>query len=264
MAVADFVTSAEVSAPAPGRGRGAGRAGACSGRGRGDDGRRRPEHQSRHPAPLRAPGAGGGDAAVPLRDALAAVLDGFDAADARDVFAAIRLANPGGLGRAARHDVTDSAAPRLAPGRHGGGRPARRIARAYVTAFDDVFAIGLPALAAARARGSPALAHHRPVSSPTRPACPTATWRASTAPTRAEALRAEARGPAGASISARPRWPPCSPGTAPGRRTRTQSRHQRRLHGGDAVPRPSPRGPRPDPGPSDRFSRLQAKVPSDR
>jgi triphosphoribosyl-dephospho-CoA synthase len=86
-----------------------------------------------------------------LRPALARVLDRLDRTDAADVFAAIAAANPGGLGRAARHDVN---APAEATLREGMAEAAERdrIARQYVTAYEDIFALGLPALAAARRR----------------------------------------------------------------------------------------------------------------
>ncbi|HXE26741.1 MAG TPA: triphosphoribosyl-dephospho-CoA synthase [Roseiarcus sp.] len=99
-------------------------------------------------APLAAAAEARGSA---LRPALALVLDGLDQADAADVFAAIAAANPGGLGRVARHDVNAPAATTL---REAMAEAAERdrIARQYVTAYEDIFALGLPALAAARER----------------------------------------------------------------------------------------------------------------
>ena len=81
------------------------------------------------------------------------MLDGLDRADAADVFAAIAAANPGGLGRAPRHDVN---APALVTLREAMAEAAERdrIARQYVTAYDDVFSLGLPALETARQRQS--------------------------------------------------------------------------------------------------------------
>ena len=86
---------------------------------------------------------------APLRPALARVLDGLDLSDAADVFSAIAAANPGGLGRAARHDVK---APPTVTLREAMAEAAGRdrIARQYDTAYEDVFALGLPALAAGR------------------------------------------------------------------------------------------------------------------
>jgi len=88
---------------------------------------------------------------TPLRPALARVLDGLDLSDAADVFSAIAAANPGGLGRAPRHDVN---APPTVTLREAMGDAARRdrIARQYVTTYEDIFSLGLPALAAGRRR----------------------------------------------------------------------------------------------------------------
>jgi triphosphoribosyl-dephospho-CoA synthase len=84
-----------------------------------------------------------------LRPALAGVLDGLDQADAANVFAAIAAANPGGLGRAPRHDVN---APAVVTLREAMAEAAERdrIAWQYVTAYEDIFSLGLPALATAR------------------------------------------------------------------------------------------------------------------
>ncbi len=89
---------------------------------------------------------------VTLRVALATVLDGLDRSDAHDVFAAIAAANPGGLGRAPRHDVK---APVTATLREAMAEAVDRdrIARQYVTTYEDIFSLGLPALAIARQRG---------------------------------------------------------------------------------------------------------------
>jgi triphosphoribosyl-dephospho-CoA synthase len=88
---------------------------------------------------------------APLRPALARVLDGLDLSDAADVFSAIAAANPGGLGRAPRHDVN---APPIVTLREAMAEAAGRdrIARQYVTSYEDIFSLGLPALAAARRR----------------------------------------------------------------------------------------------------------------
>lgn len=83
---------------------------------------------------------------------LAAVLKEASLADTADLFAAIRLAAPGGLGASPRHDVH---APPAAPPRvvmcEAAGRDL--IARQWCRAGADLFALGLPALAAWRARG---------------------------------------------------------------------------------------------------------------
>jgi triphosphoribosyl-dephospho-CoA synthase len=86
-----------------------------------------------------------------LRPALARVLNGLDLSDAADVFSAIAAANPGGLGRVPRHDVN---APPTVTLREAMAEAAGRdrIARQYVTAYEDIFSLGLPALAAGRRR----------------------------------------------------------------------------------------------------------------
>lgn len=87
-----------------------------------------------------------------LRDALRKVLNDTTVADARDVFAAIRLASPGGLGEAAEQDVADEPtvtlleAMQLAADRDG-------IAREYATGFATTFEVAVPALLRARRDG---------------------------------------------------------------------------------------------------------------
>jgi triphosphoribosyl-dephospho-CoA synthase len=94
-------------------------------------------------APLAA-AAQSGDAGT-LRDRLATVIAALDAKDTADVYAAIRRANPGGLGADTDQDV--SAAPTvglltaMALAAH-----RDRIARAYVSNFAEVFEFGLPTL----------------------------------------------------------------------------------------------------------------------
>ena len=86
------------------------------------------------------------------RSHLRRVLGATDVQDARDVYAAIRLASPGGLGRAGTQDVASEPtvtlleAMRLAAHRDG-------IAREYATAFETTFEIGVPALEDARREG---------------------------------------------------------------------------------------------------------------
>jgi triphosphoribosyl-dephospho-CoA synthase len=103
-------------------------------------------------APLAAAAEQGG---TDLRPALAGVLAALDVEDASLAFRAIVRAAPGGLGRAERHDVF---APATVTLRQAMAEAADRdrIARQYVSDFDDVFARGEPALAAALARGWPA------------------------------------------------------------------------------------------------------------
>jgi triphosphoribosyl-dephospho-CoA synthase len=86
---------------------------------------------------------------ITLRPALARVLDGLDLSDAADVFSAIAAANPGGLGRAARHDVNAVPTVTLREAMaEAAGRD--RIARQYITGYEDVFSLGMPALETAR------------------------------------------------------------------------------------------------------------------
>ena len=85
-----------------------------------------------------------------LRDRLRAVLGALDAGDAAAVYAAIRRAQPGGLGAAPEQDVAMPPtvglleAMKLAADRD-------RIAFNYATSFADIFEFGLPELARAQA-----------------------------------------------------------------------------------------------------------------
>ena len=84
-----------------------------------------------------------------LREELEEVLAETTVGDARDVYYAIRLANPGGLGRATEQDVAHEPtvtlleAMRLAADRDG-------IAREYATTFATTFETAVPALLRAR------------------------------------------------------------------------------------------------------------------
>ncbi|MBN9517393.1 triphosphoribosyl-dephospho-CoA synthase, partial [bacterium] len=84
----------------------------------------------------------------PLRETLADVLAALSVSDAAEVFAAIRLATPGGLGDAPEQDVRDEPtvtlleAMRLAADRD-------MVARQYANGFADVFDFGVPAFLAA-------------------------------------------------------------------------------------------------------------------
>jgi triphosphoribosyl-dephospho-CoA synthase len=96
--------------------------------------------------------ASGFPASRRLRDLLRGVLDATTVEDARDVYAAIRCAAPGGLGRVEEQDITDEPdvalleAMRLAADRDG-------IAREYTTAFAVTFETGVPAFDRARRDG---------------------------------------------------------------------------------------------------------------
>ena len=102
------------------------------------------------------PSAGSGEKDAPswtlLRGALRRVLEATGVNDARDVYAAIRRAAPGGLGRADAQDVADEPTMtllevmRLAADRDG-------IAREYATAFEVTFETGAPVLNRARREG---------------------------------------------------------------------------------------------------------------
>ncbi len=80
-----------------------------------------------------------------LRTGLARVLDALDVADARDVYTAIRLAVPGGLGCVPEQDVAEEPTQSL---RQVMALAADRdsVARQYATAFREVFEEGVPAL----------------------------------------------------------------------------------------------------------------------
>lgn len=83
---------------------------------------------------------------------LGKVLDGMDMEDTASVFEAIVLASPGGLGTADAHDVRGQPTAGLLDAmREAADRD--RIARQYVTRYDDVFGVGLPAIDEALARG---------------------------------------------------------------------------------------------------------------
>jgi len=104
---------------------------------------------------LCAPLAAAAEAAsADLRSALADVLDDLDTADADLAFRAIVRASPAGLGHAAENDVSEPARVTLRAAMADAAE-RDRVARQYVTAFADVFDMGLPRLAAAAARGWP-------------------------------------------------------------------------------------------------------------
>lgn len=92
-----------------------------------------------------------------LRRCLAILLSKLDYQDADDAFAAIRLANPAGLGKVDKGDVSTDAGP-AAPRftlieAMDLAKDRDRIANAYVTAYSDVFDFALPVLRDARATG---------------------------------------------------------------------------------------------------------------
>ncbi|HEY7663504.1 MAG TPA: triphosphoribosyl-dephospho-CoA synthase [Xanthobacteraceae bacterium] len=101
---------------------------------------------------LCAPLAAAADASsAGLRAALADVLDSLDLQDGELAFRAIARAAPAGLGKAARHDVSEPATVTLKAAMAEASH-RDRIARQYTCAFADVFERGEPALTAALAR----------------------------------------------------------------------------------------------------------------
>jgi triphosphoribosyl-dephospho-CoA synthase len=87
-----------------------------------------------------------------LRQRLTGVLADTTVRDAEDVYAAIRRAEPGGLGKAAAEDVSNPPSVSL---REAMGLAAERdaIAREYVTDFALTFDVGVPALRGALDEG---------------------------------------------------------------------------------------------------------------
>ena len=102
---------------------------------------------------LAAPLIAAAERAIPgeFRHSLAATLAQLTVSDASAAYAAIRLANPGGLGRVEAQNVGGEPTVTL---REAMGLAAAhdRVARQYVTDFTDVFAIGVAGLAAAERR----------------------------------------------------------------------------------------------------------------
>ncbi len=88
-----------------------------------------------------------------LREALGEMLAATTVEDAREVYAAIRLARPGGLGAVSAEDV--AAEPRIAL-RETMRLAAERdgVAREYATDFETTFELGFPTLRAALATGA--------------------------------------------------------------------------------------------------------------
>lgn len=103
-------------------------------------------------APL-AKAAAETDIGTGLRRRLAVILSTLDIDDARDAFAAIRLANPAGLGAAPEGDVSCEPEITLTKAMHLAA-DRDRIARAYVTAYEDIFDFALPALIDAQAQAA--------------------------------------------------------------------------------------------------------------
>ena len=153
MEVADFVRSAEASA-APIASTGRPRRNPRPRRRRCDAESGRSEHQSRHHTAVCAARRRRGDAGCAVAPGARRTCSTVSiVSDAADVFSAIAAANPRGLGRAPRHDVNAPATVTLREAMaEAAGRD--RIARQYVTAYDDIFSLGLPVLETAASRGT--------------------------------------------------------------------------------------------------------------
>ena len=80
-----------------------------------------------------------------FRAAIARVLKALTIEDAEDAFAAIRAANPAGLGKASRYDVNARAKVTLITAMRAAAK-RDRIAYQYANSFADVFETGVPAL----------------------------------------------------------------------------------------------------------------------
>lgn len=93
-----------------------------------------------------------GDGSAGLRDRLRRVLRGLTVGDAVAAYRAIRLANPAGLGRSSTQDVADVPTVTLLEAMRAAAQ-RDRIASQYATDYADIFAFGMPAVAAAAARG---------------------------------------------------------------------------------------------------------------
>jgi triphosphoribosyl-dephospho-CoA synthase len=89
---------------------------------------------------------------MPLEDGIEAVLADLTIADARDVYAAIRLAQPGGMGKSSEQDIADEPTQSL---REVMTLAADRdlVARQYANGFKEVLRIGLSALLESLDRG---------------------------------------------------------------------------------------------------------------
>jgi triphosphoribosyl-dephospho-CoA synthase len=88
-----------------------------------------------------------------LRERLTAVLQRLDVADAERAFAAIRLAEPAGLGDAPEHDVRAQPTVTLAVAM-AAAADRDRVAAQYAEGFADIFELGLPRLRSGLTRWS--------------------------------------------------------------------------------------------------------------
>jgi triphosphoribosyl-dephospho-CoA synthase len=101
---------------------------------------------------LLAPLSRAARSSLPLRDALHEVLANTTVEDAREVYAAIRLARPGGLGTVPGEDIaTEPHVSLIEAMRMAADRDS--IAAEYATDFRITFEVGLPALIEAQSLG---------------------------------------------------------------------------------------------------------------
>ena len=103
-------------------------------------------------APLARAARSSASSSLPLRDALHNVLASTTVEDAREVYAAIRLARPGGLGTVAEEDVAGEPGVALTDAMRMAA-DTDSIAAEYATDFRITFDIGLPTLLAAKSHG---------------------------------------------------------------------------------------------------------------
>lgn len=90
--------------------------------------------------------AGGPEPAKALSAALQAALASLSQADGRDLFAAIRLANPGGLGKVEKHDVQDPASGADLGAAMEAAQGRDLVARQYANGYREVLRVGAPRL----------------------------------------------------------------------------------------------------------------------
>lgn len=97
-------------------------------------------------APAVAGSAEGPEPAKALSAALRAALASLTQADGRDLFAAIRLANPGGLGKVEKHDVQDPASGADLGAAMEAAQGRDLVARQYANGYREVLRVGAPRL----------------------------------------------------------------------------------------------------------------------
>lgn len=88
----------------------------------------------------------GGEESEELQRALAATLESLDVNDSIQVFTAIRLANPGGMGKVKTSDLSATPAKSLRA-IMAEAQDRDRVAKAYADGYRDIFGLGLDTLA---------------------------------------------------------------------------------------------------------------------